>query len=321
MISIIVPVYNAEKYIERCIESIINQTYRNFELILIDDGSTDDTGQICDSYSFEDCRIQSIHQKNGGAASARNTGIECSKGEYIVFVDSDDYLSIDFLEKMYFQITRSDYDCCICGYYLVVENGNQFSKIDISKSIEMTGLEALKERYLNDNHKVNIVNPWGKIFKKEIFDKIRFSEGLYYEDLDIMPYIYLNMKKIRFMDDCLYYYYIRLGSCSHGIGEDVKRIVDSVFIRQKHIQYYIDQKENKLASKAIQLLLELLIEIGCNGWDKENEKEYKAIFNKYFLKIIFSKDIFLKHKLRYLFYFTFNPDYYTTIVKRGDKSL
>lgn len=122
LISIIVPVYNVEKYLNKCIDSIINQTYKNIEIILVDDGSTDNSGKICDEYLLRDSRIKVIHKNNGGLSSARNEGINISSGEYIGFVDSDDWVEPNMYEEMYKKILYSNADIVDCGYWKEYEN-------------------------------------------------------------------------------------------------------------------------------------------------------------------------------------------------------
>ena len=114
-ISVIVPVYNVEKYLRKCIESILNQTFREFELILVDDGSTDSSGKICDEYALKDSRIKVIHKENGGASSARNAGLDVAKGEYIGFVDSDDWIEMDMYGELYRLIKENNTDISVCG--------------------------------------------------------------------------------------------------------------------------------------------------------------------------------------------------------------
>src|SRR5690554_2285343 len=125
LISIIVPVYNVEQYIEKCMVSILSQTYRNIEIILIDDGSTDNSGNLCDTYSAIDPRVKVIHKKNGGISSARNSGLEVAMGEYIGFVDPDDWIETNMYESMYSNIKRNNSEICICNYII---DGSDYSR-------------------------------------------------------------------------------------------------------------------------------------------------------------------------------------------------
>ena len=136
-ISVIVPVYNVEKYLRKCIESILNQTFREFELILVDDGSTDSSGKICDEYALKDSRIKVIHKENGGASSARNAGLDVAKGEYIGFVDSDDWIEMDMYGELYRLIKENNTDISVCGINNIKDikykNENLKEKIQIIK--------------------------------------------------------------------------------------------------------------------------------------------------------------------------------------------
>ena len=143
LISIIVPVYNVEKYIDKCIKSILEQTYKNLQIILIDDGSQDKSGQICDEYELQDNRIEVIHKKNGGLSDARNLGIKKARGEYIGFVDSDDYISKNMYEDMYKIIQEKDSDVCICNVYNVID-GKEILKNEDNGLKEYNKIEILK---------------------------------------------------------------------------------------------------------------------------------------------------------------------------------
>ena len=134
-ISVIVPVYNVEKYLDKCVESIVNQTYKNLEIILVDDGSTDSCPEICDEWAKKDNRIKVIHKPNGGLSSARNAGMDSMTGSYIQFVDSDDYIKSNMIEVMYGNIIKGDYDVCVCNYSFIDESDNVISATDFKKSI------------------------------------------------------------------------------------------------------------------------------------------------------------------------------------------
>ena len=179
MISIIVPVYKVEKYIRKCIESILNQTYKDFELILVDDGSPDDSGAICDEYAEQDSRIKVLHQRNAGQASARNAGLAVAKGEYISFVDSDDTVEPYMLEVLKEMFTTFGCDIAMCGHRLVQENEDFVSSVTEYQP-ELLDIESLwNEIFGNLNNAV-----WNKLFKRELLDDIRFPLDLHHgEDL------------------------------------------------------------------------------------------------------------------------------------------
>lgn len=202
MISIIVPVYNVEQYISVCIESILSQTFTAIELILVNDGSGDGSGKICDKYVKLDNRVQVIHQKNGGPANARNTGIDIAKGKYICFVDSDDYIVPDFCEKMLRMLEESSADFSVCQYHkfqdneicdYVSENNNLYSFIS-------------NRDYL-DKQLISGFSACAKLYRKEIFYEHRFYEGKIHEDIIWSVELARNLKAgVCCTEEKLYYY-------------------------------------------------------------------------------------------------------------------
>lgn len=210
LISVVVPVYNVEKYLQKCIDSIINQTYKKIEIILVNDGSTDNSLSICNEYKKTDSRIQVIDKKNGGLSSARNVGIKFSKGKYICFVDADDYLEHNFVEKLYNKIINNKCDISICNFVYDFENGK--SKIRYNNSLEnylMNSSEAILQ--LN-NYKYFDMSACSKMFKKELFSDIRFPEGKFCEDYYVMYLLFDKADKIVYFCDPLYHYFQRVGS-------------------------------------------------------------------------------------------------------------
>ena len=182
LISIIVPVYNTELYLEKCVDSIRNQTYSNLEIILVDDGSADHCNTIVDHFAIIDSRITAIHQENGGQSKARNTGIDRAKGEFYLFVDSDDYIDENMLEQMYKRIQRDGSDLAICGHLFVDEIGNELGVFTMHDSVQ-TGFQILEKAYegTKNDYLVNSII-WNKLYKKFLFEQIRFPEGKVQED-------------------------------------------------------------------------------------------------------------------------------------------
>lgn len=195
-ISVIVPVYNTEKYLRKCIESIQQQTYQNIEILLIDDGSTDKSAEICDEYALKDSRIVVIHKKNGGHSSARNYGLDIAKGEYVFFVDCDDYIHESTLEILISKREISQADLVVCDYVWVDEDGIPEQQIPISEQKDdiMSGTEFLCKSS-KDNGWRNIV-VWNKLYKKEIFSDLRFELGKLYEDVFLFHEVCARSKKV-----------------------------------------------------------------------------------------------------------------------------
>ena len=200
LVSLIVPVYKVEQYLKRCMDSVLNQTYKNIEVILVNDGSPDNCPALCDEYAKIDSRVRVIHKENGGLSSARNVALDSVNGDYIFFVDSDDWLALDTLEVLN-EYLEKDYDMIsFQRTYLteekVVEKGEKNPKdMDVSQYIDASFLGRY-DFFVTT-----------KIFKTEVFNNIRFLEGRNYEDLEIMHRLFLNMKKVVGLDYFLYYYW------------------------------------------------------------------------------------------------------------------
>ncbi len=235
LISIIVPVYNVEKYLEKCITSILNQTYKNLQIILVDDGSQDKSGQICDKYKLQDNRIEVIHKKNGGLSDARNIGIEKARGKYIGFVDSDDYISKTMYEDMYKIIQEREGDVCISNLYIVNENKEILKNIDNGIE-EYNKIQILREILLDKNIQSYA---WNKLYKKSLFKNIRYPIGKKYEDIGTTFYILEKCKKILVIGKPEYYYINRQGSIVNNINEQT--ILDYIDIISERYDYVKDK--------------------------------------------------------------------------------
>ena len=181
-ISVIVPVYNVEKYLSRCVDSILSQSFSDFELILVNDGSTDSSEKICDEYGKKDGRVKVIHKKNGGQSSARNAGIKNSIGEYISFVDSDDWISKDYLDYLYLLIKKYNADVSSANFIFTSKENIKFPVYSREKLVKNT--YSILQFYLKQDkmHGKNDFAVWGKLYKKELFYDVKFPIGKIYED-------------------------------------------------------------------------------------------------------------------------------------------
>lgn len=249
LISIIVPIFNVEKYIKKCVDSIINQSYKNLEIILVDDGSCDSCGEICDQYKISDKRVKVIHKKNGGLSDARNIGLLAATGDFIAFVDGDDYISSDMYETLLSNLIMNKADISACKAVVVSEKENaNFIKSDdlhvINKNIDIS---------LIYDKKIT-VNMWNKLYKKELFENIKFPKGMIYEDLATTYKIIDISKKIVLTDSCLYAYVQRHGSImnlnSMMISVDKIMIVNEMW---NYFEYkgYKYTKKNKIRAGII----------------------------------------------------------------------
>lgn len=212
LISIIVPVYNVEDFLDQSVGSILNQSYKNFELLLIDDGSTDRSGAMIDEYAKMDTRIKAFHKKNGGASDARNYGLCKANGEYIAFFDADDYAESNMYEDMYLQMIQNDADIVSCGYYK--EAGLDITSMytGYSNTTVLNRVEALRGLFLFD--KISEGN-WSKLFRKTLFEGVSYKVGIHTEDILILPFLISKADKIVCIPTAYYHYVIRQGSSSH----------------------------------------------------------------------------------------------------------
>jgi glycosyltransferase involved in cell wall biosynthesis len=199
LVSVIVPIYNVEIYLEKCINSIINQTYKNLEIILVDDGSPDNCGKICDEYVLKDKRIKVIHKPNGGLSDARNAGLDMAKGEYIGFVDSDDYIAEEMYKELVDIALKDGADIVACAQYILNNKGVRVSQANIADlTIDEIRYLILMDRYSN-------CVP-DKLYKANLFRDLRFCVGVYSEDLFIMPSLFFAAKKAVLTKKPYYYY-------------------------------------------------------------------------------------------------------------------
>lgn len=207
-ISVVVPVYNVEKYIKKCINSLINQTYSNLEIILVDDGSTDNSGFLCDKLSNIDNRIKVFHKKNGGLSDARNFGIKHAHGKYIAFVDSDDYIDEKMYEILYNNLVKQNADISICGKIIEYENSIQKAVYDNKIDIFNRDEALIQLNYLE----LFDMSACDKLFKIELFDNLQFPFGMKNEDLYVMYKIFYKTSKVVYSYSKLYHYIQRASS-------------------------------------------------------------------------------------------------------------
>lgn len=214
LVSVIVPVYKVEQYLNRCVSSIIKQSYANLEIILVDDGSPDKCPQLCDEWALQDSRVKVLHKKNGGLSDARNAGLKKASGNYICFVDSDDYVSTKFVETLYelIHLYNTDMSAVSLKEVFSMEQENIISSC--VESIVFEGEGALKELFSNNTF-ANYA--WNKMYKRELFDNIEFPVGKKMEDLGTTYKLLMKAKKIAFSKEQLYYYYQREDSILHRV--------------------------------------------------------------------------------------------------------
>lgn len=315
LVSIIVPVYNVEKYLNKCIDSIMNQTYKNLEILLVDDGSTDLSSKICNDYCKKDNRIKYLKQKNGGQSKARNYGLDVAKGKYICFIDSDDFVSTQMIECFVKLIKSGNYDV-VFGKSIDYSNIEMLEKpfsFDVSNS---TKYDKRKVSLLMNTTPFNRV--YSKLFKRELFEKLRFPSGMIYEDSYIAPYLYDLVNSIIVSPYCYYYRYIREGSTVHSTFS--KKDYDLITVGEDRIKFYQNKKSREGVILAYKFFMSNVINLYIKAY-KSNilKEEKKDILDQYMNVYNISKSLFnIKDKLKYKS-FIFFPNLIAKIyiIKRG----
>ena len=317
LISVIIPVYEVEKYIEKCLDSVINQTYTNLEIILVEDGSKDNSSKICDEYAKKDKRIQVIHKENAGVSSARNTGLDKANGKYIAFIDSDDYVDKEYIEYLYNEITKNNADISICGTIDIDENENvckESKKIEKTLNLEETLQELLQEKYYS-----SVV--WAKMYKAELAKKVKFNENLKIaEDFDYLYNIIKNLEKTRVnTTKSLYYYKIRTNSATTNsynenwgkeivLSEDVIKDCKTNF--EPLVQYAI--------RRYIRINYTCMMKVLRQNQDDKIYKKLQENVKKYLKQYLLSSNISIIEKLKIIFamYFKSTTKFLLKVLKK-----
>ena len=252
LVSIIIPCYNVEKYLRRCVDSVLTQTYKNLEIILVDDGSPDNSGNICDEYVDKDHRITVIHQENKGLSGARNAGIDIAKGEYLFFLDSDDAIYPDTIFTLYNTAVEKNADLVSSEYIKGVEP-NAFKDRSDVKVISGNGAQVLDYVLQNSSW-----SAWGKLYRRDLVGDERFLEGHLYEDFEFVPSMYLKAKTCAHVCRILYFYFVNISGIMGGSQNRLK-------------PYYVD-----FARKNIDL-------VNNSGYCEEEKARVKAGFYMHFI--------------------------------------
>ena len=320
LLSVIVPVYNVENYLVKCINSILNQTFSDFELLLIDDGSTDDSGKMCDKFALKDRRIKVFHHSNSGQSVARNRGIDYSLGKYISFVDSDDWLDKDMYSCMMDPILNGgNFDIVVCGHRVLIDGGEIEEEVVFQKTISISGVEATN-LILKDEELPSF--PWNKIYKRELFKNIRFPIGRIYEDTATIYKVFHLSKKVHIINS-VYYNYLRrkestcLATDSLKVArrsyDNFKAFYERYLFAKRHIEYtsVLETCTQKAFMLGINLIHSMIKEKSLYE-SYDNLYVYDSI--REMDNIIGNKEIPAKKKIEYLL-LRLNPSFYNSIVR------
>ncbi|SDN22516.1 glycosyltransferase family 2 protein [Alkalicoccus daliensis] len=290
LISVIIPVYNGAEYIETCFQSIISQSYQNLEIIIINDGSEDNSSEICDYYASKDQRIKVIHQENKGLSAVRNRGVRESKGDYIGFVDSDDYIHSDMYKILLNNLLLTNAGVSMCNFKKVYQRNftnNKNNELPDSEKLNVISKQEAFEHLFADTN-VNLVVPWNKLYKKEIIRKVQYPEGKVHDDEFTVHHIIQATNKIVITEQNLYYYYHHPSSFMNE-SYNLKRL-DAVTALRERFEFFMNNKYIQFQSRALNMYMHHLI-IHYNLLEKNLPEEtlklkelidmYRSDFNKY----------------------------------------
>lgn len=281
LISIIIPVYNVEKYLCECLDSVINQTYKNLEIILVDDGSTDNSGSICDKYHKKDNRIKVIHKMNGGVSSARNYGLNVATGKYINFIDPDDWVENNFIECLY---SYANKDTIVCCSYNRIENNkiviHSLGKLIICDKLKFVNL--LKDNELKGNEGKGIdqlgSSMWNKLFPAWVFQNIRFPKGKTSEDIFIILKLFNKIEKVILSPASNYNYRARENSIVSTITKsNLINYLEAHLEQERDLQCYCDDNLLKKEKLLINYIAIKNYSLHCYEFYKLNKSEIKIL--------------------------------------------
>ncbi|MCI7678044.1 MAG: glycosyltransferase [Streptococcus orisratti] len=268
LITVIVPIYNIENFIGNCIESIIRQSYENIEILLINDGSKDNSQKICETYVAKDSRVKLLNKENGGLSDARNYGLDYASGEYIVFIDGDDTIDPNYIEKLYTSIKMNGSEVAICSFNLVNEDYVPFkSEILNLPAGVVSGHDILSEVLTSYGYKYVVA--WNKIYKKRIFDTLRFEKGKLYEDEFINYKLFWDIQNVAIVKEPLYNYVQRSGSI----------VTSNMTLEKLEMQKEVQKRRIKFYKKRDVYLFNKAKQQYCN-WIINCIRDYRDIVTK-----------------------------------------
>lgn len=279
LITIIVPIYNVEDYLQRCVDSILIQTYKNIEIILVNDGSPDNCGAICDKYTKIDSRVKVLHKKNGGLSDARNAGLGIAQGDYVTFVDSDDWISNEYIDKLHKLLKNYNADISICNF---IKTSQEDVQGDGSEEViyEYSNNQALMKFF--DEFYIQMVIACGKLYKMKLFKEIRFPIGKLHEDEFTTYKLIFNADKIVLTTDQLYYYWQRKDSIM-GTGFNMKGRFDVIEAYKERAAFFKEIGMEDASNKTYRALFYICMDINrhLHEVDDVNTKEqFISIFKE-----------------------------------------
>lgn len=301
LISIVVPIYKVEQYLARCIESLINQSYKNLEIILVDDGSPDGCGAICEKYKEKDSRIRVLHKENGGLSDARNAGLEIAKGRRIAFIDSDDFIHPEMIEILYDEMSKNNAGISLCQFQM----GPDVSTVEwdekADESIVITDDSQRLQYFLGESTMPTFTVAWNKLYDISLFESIRYPKGKIHEDEFTTYKLFELTDRVVYVRRKLYYYVQREGSImSNGFNPKSLHRLDAYAER---LRYYREANKYDWFEKVL-LLYKIFLEKIFAGDSIENMDayygKYKKEYNQFVVNSLLKLPISLKKKLGYI---------------------
>lgn len=307
-VSVIVPVYNAEPYLEQCVDSVLKQSFADVEIILIDDGSTDGSSGICERLSQENERIHFIFKENGGAATARNAGLDAANGEFILFCDSDDILHPQMLEILYGMLSKSNADIAMCHYDFFDDTYDN-PALDITAELEecyMVNCEDILNHFSEHYRRVSLVSLCMKLYRRTVFNGFRIPEGYIEEDSLALPYILERVNYIVKTDRKLYHWRNTPNSVTRA-GFNPSRFA-FVQVSYANAEFFIRRKNRKQADyfkkEFLQRTLQYYYMIPCgNSEFYDAFKPYMEKYRKCFLRYWFARGLCIRERIAYLLFY------------------
>lgn len=315
LISVIIPVYNVEQYVESCLNSVINQSYFNLEIILVDDGSTDRSGGICDQYALKDSRIKVLHEENAGLGEARNRGVRISSGDYICFVDSDDWIEEDYCKELVKAAERTNSDIAICGYNECFKDAKT-PRVKYDDCFTTTGKEILHYTMTANSKYWFNISVWNKLYKREIISGLCFKSRVY-EDIMYNAESMYRANKIAYINQCLYNYRTNREGSIISKGFQRKTIEFEMKFKEERVEFFNRNNEIELARDAEAVVIhDKLLYYAFMSLSKDNYSEYIKKYEEDLRKCIFIADT--KTNIALLIFKCF-PQLWIKIIKKKYK--
>ncbi len=307
MISVIVPVYNVFPYLRECVATICRQTFTDLEILLIDDGSTDESGALCDDFAKRDTRIKVIHQKNQGLSCARNTGIEQAGGEYLVFIDSDDRIHPEMIQIMYNAMCQYDVELVICSHKRIQEKEPQGCyekkvKVEAQDTEVLSGRECIKRT--NTYERVDMTVAWNKLYRKSLFQYLRYPIGRMHEDEFLTYKILYSLKECVYIKIPLYEYRMREGSIMGN--KNICRLKDKLDATEEKCHFFEQKEDKELYYEALCRYETSIAEVILALRDMSSEvvlrQELEQRFKALYWEKVISSPIPFRHKVKHMIF-------------------